>query len=136
MCNLLEKTGKALLGECDPIRLIEFLPGCCKYGLGIQHHCTLSSAKLVTVTNFALQIHEEDVVSISAGGTDCKFHPKRTSKGLPVNTTVFAVFSPATRISIVRLAGGSMRDPRAKRNVSRRPASCHAVWIPIHSPFL
>jgi hypothetical protein len=57
-----------------------------------------------------------------AGGSE--FHPMRTSKGRPVNVMVFAAFSPATRTWMVRLAGGSMREPRASC-----PAYLESSWF-------
>ena len=45
----------------------------------------------------------------------------RTSTGLPVNVTVCPSVWPASSTSIVRLAGGSMRDPGA--SVKRQAAA-------------
>ena len=35
-----------------------------------------------------------------------------------------------------RFGGPSIRDPRAICMLNVRRASFHAIWIPIHSPFL
>ena len=49
----------------------------------------------------------------------------RTSTDLPVNVTVLPVGWPASLTSIVRLAGGSIRDPgaSAKSGGGRSPAT-------------
>ena len=81
---------------------------------------------------------DSSVVKIRRGQSSCRANGRYTltPTGRPVKTTERVAFSPATRTSIVRRAGGSMREPGARRSVRRREASFHFISThPAHFVF-